>query len=84
MKIKFTTYQTLDEYSEWVVRFNSWSRPNDPQLQELRSWCQQSFGRPGEWDHMNQLPPVWRDRIKWGEITFREQKDAAWLLLRWS
>ena len=83
--MKFTTYhQAVGEDSEWVVRFNSWSRPDDPQLQELRTWCRQSFGKSGEWDLMNHMPPRWKDRIKWGEITFREQKDATWLLLKWT
>lgn len=81
--MKFTTYQTLDEYSDWVVRFNSFPL-NDKQLQELRTWCRQSFGRSGEWDLMNHMPPRWKDRIKWGEIIFSDQKDVAWLLLRWA
>ena len=84
MKFKFTTYQVMDEYGGWFVKFDSRVfYPGEAQLQEIRTWCRQSFGTYCEWDHMNHLPPRWKDRIKWGEIIFRDQKDATWLLLKW-
>jgi len=87
--MKFLIYHALDEYKEnadWIIEFNGWAKaPYSTEYRaELKKWCQKTFGPPGMWDLMNHLPPRWKDEIIWGQISFRDQQDAEWFMLKWS
>ena len=83
--MKFKIVQMLDEYGEWLITFNGWAKyPYGTAYRDsIRPWCRQTFGPSGIWDTNNYLAPRWKDDIMWGEIRFRDKKDAEWFLLRW-
>lgn len=41
---------------------------------EIRDWCCDTFGMPGE---------HWRDDLVWGEVRFRNPEELDLFLLKW-
>lgn len=49
-------------------------------LKPMSDWCHQTFGIAGNCEDRDR----WEDQIWFGEVWFRDEKDLAIFLLRWS
>ena len=70
-------YQSVD--AQGLRRFHvAFPRPTKEAEEELRTWCEETFGKSTIWLH-----GVWEDRIRYGEVTFAKESNLALFVMRW-
>ncbi len=65
---------TYDEYWNQGHAVAAFSTPSIDQISEMKEWCRDSYGDPGE---------RWQDQIIHGEVLFADRKDLVLFVLRW-
>jgi hypothetical protein len=70
------TYQSRHRGNYHVAAFTLQKGVYD----HMVKWCYQTFGEPGDCKDNDR----WEDSIWFGEIWFRDERDLAMFVLRWS
>lgn len=65
---------TYDEYWNQGHAVAAFPRPSIDKAIEMKNWCQESFGEPGD---------RWIDHIDSGGVLFNDKQDLLLFMLRW-